>query len=260
MTTIHDTDSSDILIGTPGNDHLSGGDGSDRLDGGDGNDLLRGGAGADTLTGGNGIDTVTYSESSAAVSVNLATHENHGGSAEGDVFTDSIEAIHGSQFGDTLTGDDHGNILRGLGGDDILAGGGGDDRLVGGLGNDRIEGGAGADTLIGGAGADSFVFSNVSDSGTTVGTRDLIADFHGAISEGDVIDLSRIDADGNAGNGDTAFTFLGSGAFTGHAGELRSVTDGVTTTVSADINGDGHADMNIVLLGEHHLAAVDFVL
>jgi Ca2+-binding RTX toxin-like protein len=166
--------------------------------------------------------------------------------------------IHGSLFGDTLTGDDSGNILRGLPGDEVLAGAGGDDRLVGGAGSDHIEGGAGADTLIGGAGADSFAYASAADTGTTVETRDLIVDFSQA--QRDRIDLSAIDADGNGGNGDTAFSFIGDAAFSGQAGEVRFFTDGSNTAVSADIDGDSHGDLTIVLLGVHAFTAGDFVL
>ncbi|MGO1077306.1 calcium-binding protein [Inquilinus sp. CA228] len=249
----------DVITGGAGRDKISGGDGADVLDGGAGNDLLRGGAGADILSGGDGIDVASYAESGAAVSINLATHVNHGGNAEGDVISGDIEAIHGSRFGDTLTGDGGGNTLRGLAGDDTLTGAGGDDRLVGGAGADRIEGGTGADTLLGDDGADRFVYAAAGDTGTGFDTRDIMVDF--SSTDGDKIDLAGIDADGNAGNGDTAFSFIGGAAFSGQAGELRFVNDGVVSVVIADIDGDRQADLSIALIGSGlTLTAGDFVL
>ena len=44
-----------------------------------------------------------------------------------------------------------------------------------------------------------------------------------------------------------AFTFIGTGAFSHQAGELRYETDGTTTHLMADVNGDGVADMTIAL-------------
>ena len=64
--------------------------------------------------------------------------------AQGDVLQ-SIEAVAGSAFADTLTGD---------GGDNTLLGFDGNDTLEGGAGNDRLSGGGGADSLSGGDGID----------------------------------------------------------------------------------------------------------
>src|SRR5262249_36301178 len=130
--------------------------------------------------------------------------------------------------------------------------------LWGMAGNDVLTGGGGADALKGGAGADSFVYKAVSDSTVAVAGRDSIGDFSHA--EGDRIDLSAIDADGNAGNGDTTFTFLGSGAFTGVGHELQVVATGGVQVIQADINGDKIADMAIVVIGATTLVAGDFVL
>jgi hypothetical protein len=67
------------------------------------------------------------------------------------------------------------------------------------------------------------------------------------------------DADINAA-GDQAFTFVGSAAFTGTAGELRTTFDGVDTWVQGDISGDGVADFEIVLSGAVSLSSTDFIL
>jgi Ca2+-binding RTX toxin-like protein len=226
----------DQVFGEAGNDVLYGGTGDDQLDGGDGNDQLEGAAGADALIGGNGIDTASYAGSVAGVTVNLGTGAASGGDAAGDTFS-SIEQVLGSGSADTLTGDANANTLWGMGGDDVLTGGGGGDLLKGGAGND------------------TFVYTALSDSTVSGAGKDTIADF----TTGDKIDLSLIDADGNSGNGDNAFTF-GTGAFTGTAGELRVVTSGAIQVVYVDATGDKQPDFAINVISDHALTASDFML
>ena len=105
------------------------------------------------------------------------------------------------------------------------------------------------------SGADVFVFASLADSGTTKATRDLIVDF---VQGEDTFDLSGIDA--VTGGGDDAFTFIGTGAFSGTAGELRAVALGPNTLVSADVNGDAAADFTVLVTGNHVLLGSDFVL
>ncbi len=138
-------------------------------------------------------------------------------------------------------------------GDDTLIGGAGADDLQGGAGSDTLNGGLGADLLQGGTGADTFVYGATAESsGSGI---DQILDFE----SGDKIDLSAIDADGNAANGDTAFTFIGESAFTGAAGELRAVFANGAWTVEGDTNGDGVADLILsVTAPNHDLVATDF--
>ncbi|OWJ68143.1 calcium-binding protein [Inquilinus limosus] len=226
----------DQVFGEAGNDSLYGGTGNDTLDGGDGNDTLEGGAGADTLTGGAGIDTASYASSSAGVTVSLVTGAGTGGDAQGDTLS-GIEQLLGSGFNDHLTGDDNANTLWGQAGDDVLTGGGG------------------ADLLKGGAGNDTFVYAALTDSTVASSGKDTITDF----STGDKIDLSAIDADGNAENGDTAFTF-GTGGFTGAGAEIRVVTAGALQVVYVDTNGDKAPDFAINVASDHPLTASDFVL
>ena len=228
----------DTVSGDAGDDRIYGGTGDDTLDGGDGNDTLEGAAGADRLVGGAGSDTAVYISSAVGVSVNLATGTGAGGGsdAEGDTLT-GIENLLGSNQADFLVGDDGANTLWGMDGHDVLQGGGGGDLLKGGGGNDR------------------FLYTALSDSAVSGPGKDQITDF----ATGDVIDLSAIDADGNAGNGDTAFTF-GTGAFTGHAGELRVVTSGAVQVVYVDTTGDKLPDLAINVYSDHALTASDFVL
>ena len=71
-------------------------------------------------------DVVDYRKSSAAVTVNLTTGTNTGGSAQGDTLT-GIESIVGSHHADTLTGDENNNTFFGLAGGDTFDGKGGTD-------------------------------------------------------------------------------------------------------------------------------------
>jgi Ca2+-binding RTX toxin-like protein len=142
------------LEGGGGHDYLGGGIGADVLIGGSGNDTLHGGAGGDELTGGTGFDTALYTDSDAAVTVNLKTGAVSGGHAAGDTLS-SIESVIGSQLNDKLTGNGGNNVLDGWSGNDTLSGANGNDTLFGGSGNDTLLGGAGADILDGGTGRDT---------------------------------------------------------------------------------------------------------
>jgi Ca2+-binding RTX toxin-like protein len=160
-----------------------------------------------------------------------------------------------------LTGNEFSQLLSGNAGNNILTGGGGNDSLLGGAGRDTLTGGLGQDRLTGGSGADTFVFADVGESPTSAyrsdGAKtlpDIIFDFASGV---DRIDLSAIDANaGTAGN--DAFTYLGTAAFTGHAGELRFEQQGAQVLILADIDGNGVADMQIVAMTSS-LQAVDFV-
>ncbi|WP_165356461.1 calcium-binding protein [Sphingosinicella sp. BN140058] len=128
----------------------------------------------------------------------------------------------------------------------IMRGGAGDDRFIGGGGGDELRGGGGADQLFGGSNVDRFVYTAASDS--TAAARDLIGGF-----TADLIDLSAIDADGDAANGDTAFRHIGAAAFSGSAGELRVTAAGGTPNgwlVEGDTDGDGVGDLSILVVTE----------
>jgi len=168
----------------------------------------------------------------------------------------------GTAEANTLRGLDFSESFDGLAGNDSIYGGGGNDRINGGDGNDWLQGDAGADRLTGGAGADIFAFQAIGDS---VGyamrsdggklTPDTITDFTSGL---DRIDLSAIDAvAGTAAN--DAFTFIGTNAFGHHAGELRFEIHDGNALISADVDGDGLADLQIAAITPT-LVAADFVL
>ena len=85
---------------------------------------------------------------------------------------------------------------------------------------------------------------------------DVIADI---ASGSDKIDLGAIDANADTGTND-AFTFIGTGAFSNQAGQLRAVTANGVTSVFADVDGDGSADLHIILATPVTLTAADFIL
>ncbi|MGO1079695.1 calcium-binding protein [Inquilinus sp. CA228] len=219
-------------------DTLSGEDGNDSLDGGVGDDVLRGGAGADALAGAAGTDTASYYSGTVGVVVSLASGLGGGGEAQGDTLS-GIENLSGSQGSDSLYGDAGANVLQGWNG------------------NDALFGRAGKDTLTGGAGTDRFTFTALSDS--VVGANaDRITDFSHA--QGDRIDLAAIDARTSVA-GDQAFSFIGTGLFTGVTGQLRfAFTSPGVTTIAGDVNGDKVSDFHITLTGTITLVAGDFVL
>jgi Ca2+-binding RTX toxin-like protein len=114
------------------------------------------------------------------------------------------------------------------------------------------------DTLTGGGGNDTFRYDNVTDSNST--ERDGIQDFN----IGDLIDLSRIDAD-SATAGDQAFAFIGSAAFNNTPGELRFENislGGPIWMVQGDVDGNGVSDFEVVLVIPvvDPITSADFVL
>lgn len=250
-----------LVTGNSGNDLLSGGAGDDELLGASGSDVLVGGAGADILAGGTGddvyivdaADTVTenagqgfdavYADASFAIGATasielLATTNSAGTSAIDLTGSDAVQSIYGNAGA---------NVLSGLGGDDYIYGLGGGDTLVG---------GAGADTLFGGTGSDIFRYDAIGES--TAAASDRIIDF----AIGDLIDLRGIDANTANGAGDDAFDFIGDAAFSATAGELRAAFENGRWLVQGDVDGDGAADVAILVYttDSHALTAFDFWL
>lgn len=263
--TVYGLEGSDILYGMDGNDTLYGGAASDTLRGGNGNDGLVGGSGADFLDGGAGLDTVYYNDATLGLRVSLLSPSTNTGIAAGDTYV-NVENIYGSAYNDTLVGDNFANTLWGAsgndylygnGGSDALNGGAGSDYLVGGDGSDALVGGAGLDRLFGGSGADRFVFTLISDSTVAATGRDVIYDF--SYAQGDRIDLRIIDANTRV-TGNQAFTYIGTAAFTGVAGQLHVEYSGGNTYVVGDVNGDRIADFAITVSGANALSSLNYYL
>ncbi|MFM5950772.1 MAG: putative Ig domain-containing protein [Novosphingobium sp.] len=142
-------------------------------------------------------------------------------------------------------------------GADQIRGGNLADTILGGDGNDKIMGMGGADQLTGGAGADQFRYLFTSDSGLGI-AADRILDFTGG---SDKLDFRALDAN-PALAGRQALSFIGTGAFaTNGSAQVRYADSGSDTLVQIDLNGDGAADMQIVLVGHagQALAGTDFL-
>lgn len=156
-----------------------------------------------------------------------------------DFYTAPVKSTKPTGGNDLLTGTDANDKLSGLGGDDTLIGG------------------HGADTLTGGKGADIFKFMIRVDSGPTAINRDIVGDFKHI--EGDVIDLSAIDANATL-PGKQSFTFIGTAAFStiDAKGQLRF--DSITHILFGDTNADRQHDFSILLSGVKSLVIEDFIL
>lgn len=158
------------------------------------------------------------------------------------------DLLTGLRGQDRLFGGSGNDRLLGRGGADDLRGGPGRDEIYGGLRGDRIEGGAGRDLLSGGHGADTFVFSNPGPSAPSA--PDLILDF----TRGqDRIDLSGLIAGAAIWRGDGSFT--GSGTT-----ELRYLAEAAALRLEIDLDGNGVADVAILLQGLQRLWLGDLIL
>lgn len=287
----------DVLVGNAAANRLDGGGGVNTLTGGAGNDrLVVGAAGTGTnVDGGADVDTL---EVSGAVSLGTiagieAILFNAGSTLTltGSQFANGLAAtsvlsgtgslvinmssnvmfitsqmtiastvsttINGTNVTDvvkvaldsavTINGGDGIDQLRGSNLADVINGQGGNDKLMG-LG--------GADTLTGGIGADQFRYLFSTDS--TLAESDRILDF---TNGEDKLDFRALDADPVAAGRQT-ISFVGTSAFVANGtAQARYVDSGGDTLVQIDLDGNGTADMQIVLAGHagQGLAATDFM-
>lgn len=165
-----------------------------------------------------------------------------------DILTGSgaVDGLDGGAGDDKLSGGNGADDLYGESGRDKLKGGKGEDYLDGGNGRDKLIGGGDADLLHGGRGKDKFIVNKASQS--TPDAPDTILDF---AAGKDLIDLREID---------DLSRFIGQRDFTGREGEVRYEFSQGNTIVQGDTNGDGKADLAIVLVGKFALTGDDFVL
>jgi len=119
----------DSVFGGNGNDYLEGNDGNDTLDGGTGDDFIVLGGGNNTVNGGSGFDLADFyfwladDSAQGGVVASLLTNSANVSGTNGGVSTlNSIEALSGTEFNDTLTGDAGNNYDGCWRGDDSLRG------------------------------------------------------------------------------------------------------------------------------------------
>jgi Ca2+-binding RTX toxin-like protein len=237
--------------------------GDDRVSGGAGNDYFYWGGtftSADSADGGAGTDTVALLGSYAMTfdaddligieKLALFSSGNPGAPSSYGLTTYDANVAAGQTLLVAAQSLQPGEVLVFNGAAELdgmfnVRGGRGSDTITGGAGNDTIWGNRGADTLRGGPGNDVFEYRAPAES--TAAAADVIRDF----AKGDRISLTAIDADGDAANGDTKFTWLGDGAFSGQAGQLRASRHpdhNRTWVVEADVDGDKVADLTIYLV------------
>jgi Ca2+-binding RTX toxin-like protein len=258
-----ETNGSFLLYGGQGNDNFTGGAGNDGFyfgpGGFNGSDVVNGGAGTNDQLGLDGNYSMTLGGNLTGIEVVVLLHGPSGTpntfnltAANSLVAAGQTMTIFGLQVetGITFNGAaETDGTLR-------IYGGTGNDVLTGGGGNDWIFGGDRGDTLTGGAGNDTFYYDSLTQSNST--ERDGIQDF----ALGDIIDLSGIDANANT-VGDDAFTWLGSGAFTNQAGQLRIENislGGPIYLIQGDVDGNGVSDFEVVFVNAdaHTITAADF--
>ncbi|HEX8308566.1 MAG TPA: M10 family metallopeptidase C-terminal domain-containing protein [Allosphingosinicella sp.] len=265
---------------TDGSFFIYGGGGDDRLTGGAKNDVfIFGGQGqwgsGDVVVGGAGIDqlalrgnyTITFGAGQlvGVEQIGMVSAQDTRYGALGSSYSYDLTMVDGNVDSIQMTVDASplraGETLKfnGSAEDDgsfRVFGGRDNDTIVGSQNGDILAGNAGADTLTGGGGADVFRYLSTSDS--TAAATDRILDFAAGT---DKFDLSRIDAD-TLTAGDQAFSWIGSNAFSGSAGQLRAYQDGANWVLQGDTDGNGSADFVLILSlnGPTPLSASDFAL
>lgn len=283
--------SAETIYGMAGSDRIYGGGGDDRLfshdeatfsrwldgqvtdreswiDGGAGNDMIESVAlDRSTAYGGSGDD-------------GIASRSHHDAFAWGGAGDDIIGVTGGDGVARAYGGDGHDNITvwapegraeaYGGRGDDtlsidrsasgLLCGGAGDDMLIVSDATatqvNELDGGAGKDLLQANTGTTEHFVFRAGDTGVGRSADQIL--FFG---EEDVIDLSRIDANGAAA-GEGSFRFVGQARDPG-AGEVgwyRSSLDGEAVTVVAFDDGNGNHEIVLRFAEDAKLAAGDFLL
>jgi Ca2+-binding RTX toxin-like protein len=226
--TVNGTADPDLIRSGSGHDSLIGGLGADHMQGAGGNDAYYVDDAGDTVVEavGSGVDAVN-----ASVSYALPDH------VENLYLLPGAFRGAGNAGNNYIAGHNGANRLDGLGGNDTLLGRAGNDTLVGGDGRDQLEGGAGVDTLFGNGGSDTFLWRDITHTGPTSSSADLVMDF--SFQAGDRLHLALMDA--VSGGSDQAFSFIGTAAFTS-AGQIRYLQTSSETRLLLNTDSDSRAE------------------
>jgi Ca2+-binding RTX toxin-like protein len=156
-----------------------------------------------------------------------------------------LMTVNGTSGDDVIKAGNTTNTINAGDGVDFMRGGMLADIINAGGGNDKIYGFGGADVLTGGGGVDQFRYLETTDSGFGANS-DRITDF--TIGT-DKLDFRLFDPN-SATPEYELFSFVGTGAFTGGgAASIRYTGSGADLLLQVDVNGDGVADMEIILQG-----------
>ena len=145
------------------------------------------------------------------------------------------DRLFGHGGADQLAAGTGNDLLEGGTGDDLLAGGLGDDILRGDAGDDSLSGDGGKDLLTGGGGADRFIFAAASES--SVSAPDQITDFNPHRDQ--LVFKGLLHG---------SFDYLAHEDFSA-SGNTQARLDTDAHRLEVDIDGNGLADMAIMLLG-----------
>jgi len=190
---------------------ITGNVGANTLDGGAGADTLDGRTGDDTLNGGTGDDTYIVDDAGDVVTEVAGEGADRVQSSVNWTLPANVEQlVLTGTSALTGTGNSSANTLTGNSADNNLQGLSGKDTLFGGAGADTLNGGTGADSMAGGAGDDLYFLDAVGDVITE--------------SAGEGTDVIR-----------SALTRI-----------LPANVEQLVLTGSANVNGTGNADANVI--------------
>jgi len=190
-------------------------------------------------------------DSSDVATLSIVVKASDGTETASDTFVIDVGSGSSDVFGtiavDDLVGNDASQTFWALGGNDTVMAGGD---------NDTIYGGAGGDRLWGESGADTFAYNSVGESQYRNGKFDIIKDF--SLADGDMIDLSGVDA--NTRGGKQAFRFTGDGDGWAKRGQCDYWIDGDTTYIYGYTDRDRNPEFFIQIDGAVALSAANFIL
>ena len=265
VTTGAGTDNVTLTSATHANDKvtLTLGDGTDTL-----NISTDDSAGTFTVSG---LDVIAIGSSDTAAKVNatLLTGQTYKITGDGTA-TDHLKVLFsaagtgnfsGLVIDNTLSTGLAGLDILGTSGNQTIVGTAGADIIDGNDGTDFITGGIGVDTITAGTGVDTFVYA-AGDSGATATTADQITDFTSTadkfsfgIAAGSVTNYGEDTAsDADMATGKAAADVAMNGTV-----RYFFTDDSTDGYLFVDMDGDGTADLGIILLGVTDMALGDII-